>query len=57
MAGCGMEGGYRPEVYIRLGHLIFNPSNHRMYSSSAMGDLRVGDDSSLLTGDGEGATE
>jgi hypothetical protein len=52
-----MEGGYRPEVYIRLGHLIFNPSNHRMYNSSAMGDLRVGDDSSLLTGDGEGATE
>jgi hypothetical protein len=24
------------------GHLILNPSNHRIYSSSAIGDLRMG---------------
>ena len=26
--------------YTKLGHLIFSPSSHRMYSSSAMGDFR-----------------
>lgn len=26
----------------KLGHLIFRPSNQRMYKSSAMGDLRAG---------------
>lgn len=36
-------------AYNMLGHLIFNPSNHRMYSNSAMGDFRLF--SSLLTED------
>jgi hypothetical protein len=40
---------------IRFGHLIFSPSSHRIYNSSAMGDLRVGElgGPSLPAKDGE----
>lgn len=36
------DGLATPQSYMKLGHLIFNPSSHRIYNSSAMGDLRDG---------------
>ena len=35
-----------------LGHLIFSPSNHRMYNSSAMGDRLTGEASAPLSAPG-----
>jgi hypothetical protein len=41
---------WQSQSYIKLGHLIFSPSSHRIYSSSAMGDFRDGAmESSLFT--------
>lgn len=37
-----------------LGHLSFKPSNHRMYNSSAIGDLRAGSASATSGSDVEG---
>jgi hypothetical protein len=39
-------GGYDDNIF---GHLIFSPSNHRMYSSSAMGDRLTGEASPELS--------
>lgn len=35
-----------------LGHLIFSPSSHRMYNSSAMGDRLTGEASAALSAPG-----
>lgn len=40
-----------------LGHLILRPSNQRMYSISAMGDLRIGEPGSSPLVELDGDTE
>lgn len=49
---------------MRLGHLSLRPSNHRIYNSSAMGDLRAPEEPSLFvdaaddtTASGDGGPE
>ena len=44
---CLIHPAHDPNIF---GHFIFNPSNHLIYKSSAIGDFRAGDDGSGVVG-------